>query len=121
MAYESVIEDTEIVQGDSTKIWFFGLPDNSVLGADWTAKYSIIPENGGVALVTRDLPKNSGTGFGDKYTAGTKFVFQIYPSESSILTAGEKYKVGVEIKNDTIPYRSEIAQFKVKILPQIVS
>ncbi len=99
----------------------FGLPDNSVLGIDWTAKYTIRADFGTAALIERTLPKNSGTGFGDKYTAGTKFVFQIYPTESANLTVGEKYIVGVEIKNDSIPYRSEVAQFRVKIRGSVVA
>lgn len=121
MAYESKIEDIELVQGDSSNLWFFGLPDGSVLGADWIGKYTIRADFGTVALVERALPKNSGTGFGDKYTANTKFVFQIYPSESANLTVGEKYIVGVEIKNDTIPYRSEVAQFRVKVRGSVVA
>lgn len=121
MAYESKIEDLELIKGDSSDIWFFGLPDNSVLGVNWTAKYAIVSDFGTASIVERTLDKNSGTGAGDTYTAGTKFVFQISPTESALLTAGEKYIVAVEIKNDTIPYRGEIAQFKIKIKPGVVT
>lgn len=115
--YESKIEDIELIQGDSSNIWFFGLPDGAILDSNWEAKYTIIDDFGKTPLIERTLPKNSGTGFGDKYTANTKFVFQIYPSESAILSENVKYIVGVEIKNTTIPYRSEVAQFKVKVKP----
>jgi hypothetical protein len=119
MAYESKIQDLEIIKGDSSDIWFFGLPDNSVLGADWVASFAIISDFGIPPIVSRMLDKNSGTGTGDTYAAETKFVFQIRPSETALLIENEKYWVGVEIKNDTIYYRGEIAQFRMKVKPQI--
>jgi hypothetical protein len=120
MAYESKIQDLEIIKGDSSDIWFFGLPDNSVLGTDWVASFAIISDFGTSPIVSRVLDKNSGLGTGDTYAPGTKFVFQIRPNETALLTENEKYWVGVEIRNDTIPYRGEIAQFKIKVKPQIV-
>ena len=119
--YVSKIEDIELIKGDSSPIWFFGLPDSTVLSADWTAKFAIVTDFGTSAVIERTLPKNSGTGAGDTYTAGTKFVFQILPSESALLDSGLKYIAAVEIKNDVINYRAEIAQFKVKVKPGVIS
>ena len=119
MAYESKIQDTEIIQGDSSPIYFFGHEDNIQLDdGDWVASYTILTEYGTTPIVSRVLPLNSGTGTGDSYTAGTRFVFQITPSESAILEVSTKYLVSVEIKNDTIPYKGEIAQYKMKVKPQ---
>lgn len=117
MTYESKIDDLELIQGDSSNIWFFGLPDESSLELNWQAKYTIISDFGVAAEVERNLPLNSGTGTGDIYPANSKFVFQIYPTESILLNPNQKYIVGVEIRNDTISYRSEVAQFKLKIKP----
>ena len=119
MAYESKIQDTEIIQGDSSPIYFFGHEDDIQLNdGNWVAKYTILTDFGTSPIISRDLPLNSGTGTGDTFTAGTRFVFQITPDESAILTAGEKYIVSVEISNSTIPYKSEIAQYKLKVKPQ---
>jgi len=119
MAYQSKILDTDIIHGDSSPIYFLGNSDGSLLNdGNWNAKYAIIDAFGNSPIVSRTLPLNSGVGAGDIYTAGTKFVFQITPDESSLLTAGVKYIVSVQIENLTIPYRSEIAQFKLKVLNQ---
>jgi hypothetical protein len=118
--YTSLIEDCELIQGDSSPIYFLGSKDSRTLDSNWSAKYTIRQDYNSAALVERILPLNSGLGEGDKYTEGTKFVFQIYPSESSILTVGEKYYVGVEIKNSSIPYRQEVAQFRVKVRASLV-
>jgi len=119
MAYESKIEDLEIIQGDSSDIFFLGNSDGSQLdNGDWSAKYTILSDFESSPIVSRDLPLNSGNGTGDTYTTGTKFVFQITPDECSVLTAKQKYIVCIEVRNDTIPYKGEIAQFKLKVLPQ---
>ncbi len=118
MAYESKIQDTDIIQGDSSPIYFFGLKDNSPLDdGNWEGQYTIIETFGSSPVVSRALPLNSGTGTGDTYTAGTRFIFQILPSESALLESGKKYIVSVQIKNDSISYSGEIAQYKLKVLP----
>lgn len=115
----SLIEDTELIQGDSSDIFFFGLPDSSDLtGGDWVAQYTILTEYGATPSISRNLLLNDGNGEGDSYAPGSKFVFQIIPDESATLTVGVKYIVNVEIKNDTIPYKGEVAQYKMKIKPQ---
>lgn len=119
MAYESKIEDLELIQGASSDIYFFGNKDGSQLDdGNWEANYTILTAFGTSPIVSRVLPLNSGTGTGDTYTAGTKFIFQITPDECALLTANEKYIVTVEIKNPIIPYNGEIAQFKLKIKNQ---
>jgi hypothetical protein len=35
-----------------------------------------------------------------------------------MLEPGKKYWVTIEIKNDSIQYNAEVAQYKLKILPQ---
>lgn len=115
----SLIEDTDLIQGDSSDIFFFGLPDGSDLsGGVWIAQYTILTDYGTSPIISRTLPLNDGTGEGDSYVANTKFVFQIVPDESALLTVGTKYLVTVEIKNDTIPYKGEVAQYKMKIKNQ---
>lgn len=115
----SLIEDFDLIQGDSSPLYYFGLPDGSQLDdGNWSATFAVLTDYGTSPIVTRTLPLNSGTGAGDTYIAGTKFVFQITPAESAALTVGVKYIVAVEISNDTIPYKGEVAQFKLKIKPQ---
>lgn len=111
MAYESLIEDCEIVQGDSSDIYMFGESTGATLDADWEASFTIIAAFGDSPVIERTLPKD-----------GTEenFVFQIYPVESAQLTAGVKYIVGVEIRNTTLNYNAEVAQFKMKVLSQAV-
>ena len=48
------------------------------------------------------------------------FIFQILPTDSSLLEVGKKYQVAIEIKNKSLNFNVEVAQFKLKILPQYV-
>jgi hypothetical protein len=117
MAYESLIEARELVQGDSSPIWFFGLPDNSTLDdGNWTARYVVSNKFGGTAYLDKVLPLNSGTGTGDTYAQGTRFIFQILPVDSATLTGGTKYKCTVEISNPAINFKNEIARFGLSVL-----
>lgn len=116
--YVSLIEDNELIQGDSSDIYFLGVKDNRSLEEGWTAKYTIIEDFGKPPVVMRTLPLNSGTGEGDNYPVGTKFIFQITPTESASLTPGKKYIVSVQITNSSIPYNAEVAQYRIKIKPQ---
>jgi hypothetical protein len=117
MAYESLIQDREIVQGDSSPIWFVGLQDSRLINDGvWSALMIISEDFGKNNIITRPLPLNSGTGEGDGYQTGTKFIFQILPTESAQLEAGKKYSVTVEVTNTDINYNGEIARFKTKVL-----
>lgn len=117
MTYESLIEDFDLVHGDSSAIYFVGLPDGSLLDdGNWTARYTISSKFGDTPIVDVVLPFNSGSGSGDIYTAGTKFVFQVIPTESANLTGGKKYDCAVEITNNSINFNNEIARFKINVL-----
>lgn len=117
MNYESLINDIDIVQGDSSAIWFLGLPDDRLLNdGNWTARYVIAETHGATPIVERTLGLNTGSGEGDVYAANTKFVFQILPSESALLTGNKKYIVALEISNNTINYKGEIARFRANVL-----
>ena len=48
------------------------------------------------------------------------FIFQILPTDSEILEVGKKYQVAIEIKNESLNFNVEVAQFKLKILPQYI-
>ena len=113
----SLIEDFDLIQGDTSKVWFFKHPDTIVMGADWTCKYTISDKMGENVIIIRDIPKNTG-GEITVYPNGTRFVFQILESESSQLEVGKKYEVAVQITNHNIEYNVEVAQFKIKIKPQ---
>lgn len=112
MAYTSLIEDSDIVQGDSSEIFTFSESTGAILDSNWSASFSVIENYGTSPVITRALPKSTDL---------KSFIFQILPSESTQLTAGIKYLVGVQISNSAISYNAEIAQFKLKVLPQIVT
>jgi len=112
MAYTSLIEDTEIIQGDSSEIFTFSESTSAILDATWSASFSIIENYGTSPIITRPLPKSEDL---------KSFVFQILPAESTQLTAGLKYLVGIQVSNSSINYNAEVAQFKLKVLPQIVT
>ncbi len=114
---ESLIEDHELIQGDTSKVYFFRHPDTIVMGNDWSCKYTISDKMGGTPIIERIIPKNTG-GEISVYPQDTRFVFQILESESSQLDVGKKYEVAVQITNSTIEFNAEVAQFKLKIKPQ---
>jgi len=120
MAYEyiSLITDGVLVQGDSSDITMFNTSLANDLSTGWSARYTISVKRGDTPLVLRDLPLNDGT---EGETPNTFFVHQILPAESAILTPGTKYDVSIQVTNTSLNYNAEIAQFKLKILPQGVN
>jgi len=117
MPYESLIEDIDLVQGDSSPIWFIGMPDGRQLDdGTWSARYVVAPAHGATPVVDIALGLNDGTGELDTYTVGTKFVFQIIPDDSALLDGNRKYIVAVEISNTSINFRKEIARFRANVL-----
>lgn len=117
MVYESIIEDMEIVQGDSSDVWYIGMPDGRQLdGGDWFARYVIATAHGKTPVVNVPLSLNSGTGDGDVSPVGTKFVFRIDPADSAILSGNKKYKAIVELTNTSIKFNREVARFTLKVL-----
>lgn len=114
--YKSLIGDFEIVQGDSSAIWFIGLPDNRLLDdGNWKATLILADDFGVNRHVARSLPLNSGSGEGDRYSPNTRFVFQLLPSETKPLQP-QKYAVTIEVTNDSLNFNNEIARFKIKVL-----
>lgn len=115
MTYVSLIENIDLVQGDSSPVWFIGLPDVSVLDLNWTGRYVITTKFGAAPIVTKTLSKNTGIGSGDTFAANTKFVFQIFPVDSALLVTA-KYDCAVELTNNAINYKGEVARFKINVL-----
>ncbi len=113
----SLIQDFSLIQGDTSKVFFFRHPETIAMDAEWVCKYTISTKMGETPLIERTLPKNTG-GEITVYPTDTRFVFQILESESSQLTVGQKYEVAVQITNVSIEYNAEVAQFKLKITPQ---
>ncbi len=115
MAYKSLMNDDELIRGDSSNITMFSTDITSDL-IGWEATYTISGQLEDAApIIRRDLPFNDGT---DGTPANSSFVHQILPSESSILSPGIKYWVTIEIRNMALNYNVEVAQYKLKILPQ---
>ena len=114
--YKSLMKDDELIRGDSSDINMFSTDMADDLSVDWEASYTIATSlENDTPIISRALPLNDGT---DGEPANKYFVFQILPSESVQLEAGTKYYVTVQIKNDSINYNAEVAQYKLKIKPQ---
>lgn len=114
MAYESLIDNTEIIQGDSSDIYLFTL-DGTMLADEFTSKFTVRENWDTPVVITRVLSKNDGS---EGYVAGSHFVFQLTPAETATLAVGTKYIVSIQVTNESLTYNAEIAQFKLKILPQ---
>jgi len=113
--YKSLIGDGVLIQGTSSDITLFETDMAEDLSVGWQAKYTILLNFGEAPIVERTLPLNEET---ETMPANKAFVHQILPDESALLEAGKKYIVSVQITNDQMPYNGEVAQFKLKILPQ---
>jgi len=116
--YKSLISDGELVQGSSSDITLFNTDMAEDLSVGWEARYTIREKFDTPVIIERVLPLNEEM---DGVPANSAFVHQIIPNESQLLTSGKKYIVTIQIKNDTMPYSEEVAQFKLKILPQGVN
>jgi len=115
MAYKSLMKDDDLVRGTSSDINMFSTDMADDL-TGWEARYTIAEtlEND-TPIIDRALPLNDGT---DGTPVNSAFVHQILPHESLVLEPNKKYWVSIEIKNDSIQYNAEVAQYKLKILPQ---
>ena len=107
----SLIENMELIQGDSSTIFKFGESTGKVLNDDWTASFAIIEVDVTAPIISRTLSKDAEK---------LNFIFQILPTDSELLEVGKKYQVAIEIKNEALNFNVEVAQFKLKILPQYV-
>ena len=115
MAYKSLIGDSELIRGTSSEINMFSTDMTDDL-TGWEAHFTIAPElEDPNPIISRALPMNDGT---DGTPANSAFVHQILPHESEVLESGKKYWVAIEIKNVSINYNAEVAQYKLKIKPQ---
>lgn len=115
MAYKSLMKDDDLIRGTSSEINMFSTDMAEDLST-WEAIYTIAENlEDPNPIIRRSLPLNDGT---EGEPVNSAFVHQILPSESSVLTPGKKYWVTIEIKNPLINYNSEVAQYKLKILPQ---
>src|SRR5574344_3147793 len=107
----SLIDNMDLIQGDSSTIFKFGESNSRVLDSDWEASFAIIETDPNTPIVSRTLSKDDDN---------MNFIFQILPSDSAGLEVGKKYQVAIEIKNESLNFNVEVAQFKLKILPQYV-
>ena len=107
----SLIESMELIQGDSSTIYKFGESSGKELDANWEASFVIIEADPNTPIISRTLSKDADN---------KNFIFQILPTDSKILEVGKKYQVAIEIKNTSLNFNVEVAQFKLKILQQYV-
>ena len=120
--YESLVEDFELVVGDSSDIWMFTSPSVGAFDPNWEAHMAIVEEMEDVSpIVIRQLPLNQellNTDGTIKEEGNKYFVCQITPEESSRLVSETKYFFVVQIKNDTLGYKQELVQCKIKTKKQ---
>ena len=107
----SLIDNMDLIQGDSSTIFKFGESTGKVLDDNWSASFAIIETDPNTPIISRTLSKDDEK---------LNFIFQILPTDSEILEVGKKYQVAIEIKNESLNFNVEVAQFKLKILPQYV-
>ena len=107
----SLIESMELIQGDSSTIYKFGESSGKELDVNWEASFVIIESDPNIPIISRTLSKDADN---------KNFIFQILPTDSALLEVGKKYQVAIEIKNTSLNFNVEVAQFKLKILQQYV-
>lgn len=107
----SLIDNMDLIQGDSSTIFKFGESTGKVLDDNWEASFVIVETDPNTPVISRTLSKDD---------TKNNFIFQILPTDSEKLEVGKKYQVAIEIKNDLLNFNVEVAQFKLKILPQYV-
>lgn len=120
---ESLLEDFELIKGDSSEIILLysrDVDDFSV--PNWQADMAISTGLGETPIIARTLPLNQqelDPVTGDVIEPANKyFVLYISPSESDILAEDTKYWLIVQVKNDLINYKKELVQARLKIKPQ---
>ena len=120
MIYESLLEDFEIVVGDSSEIYMVEAPEVGEFSSDWEAHVAVTTDLEEQPILLRPVPKNlelqeDGEIIepADKY-----FVVQLSPTETSILESDTKYWFVVQVKNDVIGYKQELIQCRMKAKKQ---
>jgi hypothetical protein len=109
---EYLVEEFTLIQGDSSDVSVFSSTDFDTFDNNWSATMAIVDTLGGTTIISRAVPKNDGT---DGNPVNSRFILQILPSESDLLTPGNKYFLVMEVKNDVLNFKNEIVQTKFKV------
>jgi hypothetical protein len=121
-SYESLLEDFDLIVGDSSDVWMFESPNVDAFDENWEGHMAITEDLEEVLTVVRPIPLNAELLADDGVTilepANKYFVCQITPEESSRLESGIKYYFVVQIKNDTLGYKQELVQCRLKAKKQ---
>jgi len=129
MVYESLLEDFELVVGDSSEVYMLLSPsvdsfsnEDPLKPSEWECHMAITEELEDTSpVLVRPVPLNeellndNGT---VKEPKGKYFVVQITPEESSLLEPGIKYWFVVQVKNDELGYKQELIQCRLKAKKQ---
>jgi len=128
MIYKSLLDDFELVVGDSSDVYMLLSPNvNSFAGtptnvSDWECHMAITEDLEDISpLLVRPVPYNEelkdtdGTIIEPK---GKYFVVQITPGESNLLEYGIKYWFVVQVQNKKLGYRQELIQCRLKAKKQ---
>jgi hypothetical protein len=128
MVYESLLEDFELVVGDSSEVFMLQSPNvDSFTPANgdptaWKCHMGITEELEDTSpILVRPVPLNEELLDEDGTViepAGKYFVAQITPEESMLLEPGIKYWFVVQVKNDELGYKQELIQCRLKAKKQ---
>jgi len=122
MIYKSLLQDFELIVGDSSEVFTIESPDVLSFDSTWTCYMGITEELEGTPLLVRSVPMNAELLAPDGVTilepANKYFVVQIHPEESALLQYDVKYWFVVQIANDTIGYKQEVIQCRLKAKKQ---
>ena len=115
--YESLLEDFELVVGDSSEVFMLLSPSVTQFDTDWSCHMGITEELEDISpIIVRPAPLNEELVDAEGVVtepAGKYFVIQITPEESSLLEHGVKYWFVVQVKNDTLGYKQELIQCRL--------
>lgn len=122
MTYKSLLGDFEIVVGDSSEVFTIESPDVVSFDNTWRCYMGITEELEETPVILREVPMNAELLDKDGVTvlepANKYFVIQIHPEESALLEYDVKYWFVVQISNDTIGYKQELIQCRLKVKKQ---
>lgn len=122
MIYKSLLQDFELIVGDSSEVFTIESPDVLEFDSTWACFMGITEELEGTPLLVRSVPMNAELLAPDGVTilepANKYFVVQIHPEESALLQYDVKYWFVVQIANDTIGYKQEVIQCRLKAKKQ---
>lgn len=128
MVYESLLEDFELVVGDSSEVYMLLSPNVPSFGGSiteptkWECHMAITTDLEDTSpVLVRPVPLNLELKDDDGIVveeAGKYFVVQITPEESTLLEAGIKYWFVVQVKNDELGYKQELIQCRMRAKKQ---